>query len=245
MYHNLKLVTAVAGLALAACASTDGAPTEAGLVAPAAMAGSDFVPLDDGGVWHPASEGRCPAELAGFAYTEPVVFKPDGSDVGCQYRTESDHLTVYFYQSDRLKTASDAAEEAAGAIVYRFQNAQYLKDDSESCTIKIDLIGGVSAMLQQGPEDGGVIEIGKTPCLIFRIPEGLTLVATDMVGPWHLKVRLTSLTPDANTEDVISRTSEIMNLENSWMSGEPILNFESLMREQSSSGDTSPEDEGN
>ena len=88
-------------LFMAACA-TQGHPDSGSTPSPVTMhdAGEDiFLSLDEGGVWHPASKGRCPAQLADFEFRETSVFNADGSDVACQYgRSDGTTLTVYFYQ---------------------------------------------------------------------------------------------------------------------------------------------------
>ncbi|MEZ5953193.1 MAG: hypothetical protein R3C13_02705 [Hyphomonas sp.] len=232
MWQGSKWLAAASSLALAACASTGPVSPAAAIAGPEVVAGSDFSPLESGGIWHPASKGQCPEELAGFDFAEPTLFKPDGTDVGCQYASDQDggHLTVYFYLLDRVPTAAAAAQEAGDAIVQRFPEAEYLEDDSSACTTAIDLMSGLGGMLDGNSQENTTITVGKTPCLLFRVNYGVAAVATDKIGPWHLKVRITRKAGDGDIADVISRMTETMQQEAAWMAGKPAINIERLLR---------------
>jgi len=237
MRHGLKWMSAAAGLVLAACASTEGSKpaADAAPPAPVAVAGSPFSSRDDGGIWHPASKGQCPAKLAGFDFKEPTLFKPDGTDVGCQYGTEDStgFMTVYFYLLDGPATSLEAAQGAASAIVQRFPEAQYLKDESFTCSTTIDLMSGlVDSLLDKDGTGDNTIVVGKTPCFLFDIDYGVTGVATDKIDPWHLKVRITLKGKDGDVDDMITRMSDAMRQEASWMSGEPSLKLDELLKQQ-------------
>lgn len=210
-------------LFMAACA-TQSHPDSGSTPSPVTMhdAGEDiFLSLDEGGVWHPASKGQCPAQLADFEFRETSVFNADGSDVACQYgRSDGTTLTVYFYQHDDLKTAQSAAQVAGDAIMQAFPHANYLKEESRSCTTHIDLMAGLSdAMITEGGDT--TIEVGKTPCFMFDISTGTAAVATDMIGPWHLKIRLTGSQTGADITELQMAVAEVLILERSSMSGQP------------------------
>lgn len=229
-----------AGLLIAASAGAapyvDGITSTQNRVADPALSQarpSPFAPREDGGVDHPASLGQCPASIAGFQYRESTVFEDDGSDVGCQYNGDEgvSHMTVYFYQTIKYDTTEASALEAGDAILKRFEEAEYLEDESQSCSYTIDLMQWLDDVGQNGmPETDTEVIVGKAPCHVFRIAQGSTLVATDMVGPWHLKVRVTAASPDIAINDLVNRTSEIMRTERAWMSGKSATNLEELMR---------------
>ena len=220
-----SIALSVAGcLFIAACATTQSAPESDGASTPVTSrgAGEDiFLSLDEGGVWHPASKGHCPAQLADFEFRETSVFNADGSDVACQYgRSDGTILTVYFYQHDDLKTAQSAAQVAGDAIMQAFPHANYLKEESRSCTTHIDLMAGLSdAMITEGGDT--TIEVGKTPCFMFDISTGTAAVATDMIGPWHFKIRATGSQTGAEISELWTTVAEVLILERSSMSGQP------------------------
>lgn len=191
-----------------------------------------FTAREDGGYDHAASLGQCPASIAGFRFREESVFKEDGSDVGCQYDGEngSSHMTVYFYQTDRVDSAAASAQEAGEAIVNRFPEAEFLPDESESCGMMIDLMHGLR-LAGQADEDT-TITVGQTPCFIFQLDIGTALVTTDMIGPWHLKVRITETgdTPDINRLKM--QASDILNFERGALTGEPSASLEEFLRDR-------------
>lgn len=190
----------------------------------APVAGSKFETLDDGSIWHPASKGRCPDELAGFIYKEPTLFEQDGTDVSCTYEGDggTSYLTIYFFQTDLFDTPALAAEHGAAAILNRFDEAEYLAEASLSCSHMIDLMNGIETTLHSNLENDVEIVLGQTPCLVFRISYGATLLATDMIGPWHLKVRITAQITGEDVEPLVQRATDVMTLQHAWMSGRPV-----------------------
>ena len=196
-----------------------------------------FVPIpDDGGVWHPASKGHCPLQLAGFDFAKTSVFKEDGKDVACQYQNASNDaaMTVYFYQNVAAKDATEAAQLAGQAIQTVHPQAEYLKAPSKDCTNHIDLMAGLSkAMVSAEKGTDSEILLGITPCYIFDLHPGKTLVATDMIGPWHLKIRLTDMQEDASNKRVKDEVTHVMIYERAQMTGEPVVNLQELLNPES------------
>lgn len=218
-----------AALLTTACAT----PTSKGVVDPAMVAApitaDPFEPLEEGGYWHPASKGRCPPELAGFAFDQTQTFNDDPNNVGCQY-TGAGYLTVYFFVAENLPDARTSALDAANAIVSRFDGAEPLKDKSQDCSMTADLRQGIADALASAVTTDKTITIGTTPCYVFRIPQGLTLVTTDMIGPWHLKVRITIPNEAGDGSNIAVLGDNVLNYERSTMAGKPASVLDELLK---------------
>ncbi|MGE6697594.1 hypothetical protein ACQKH5_07885 [Hyphomonas sp. NPDC076900] len=187
---------------------------------------SHFTPREDGGFDHAASLGQCPASIAGFRFREVAVFQADGTDVSCQYDGEEDasHMTVYFYQSTQAADAAASAQQAGGAIVQRFPEAEFLSEESESCAMMIDLLHGLTLAAEATTDT--TITIGQTPCFIFRLASGVALVTTDKIGPWHLKVRITEIKGETDMSALTMQAANILNFERGVMAGQPASSLE-------------------
>ena len=57
-------------------------------------------------------------------------------------------------------------------------------------------------------------------------------LATAKIDHWHLKVRITLKGKDGDVDDMITRMSDAMRQEASWMSGEPSLKLDELLKQQ-------------
>lgn len=178
-----------------------------------------FLPLESGGVWHPASKGKCPSQMAEFDFLKTSLFNEDGTDVACQYgHGDGTKLTIYFYQHFEVESAQMAAQLAGNAIVQTFPEAVYLDEESRSCTTHIDLMAGLSDAMQHGTEETR-IEVGRTPCFVFDITDGTTAVATDLIGSWHLKLRITGPQTGTEISELTTTIAEVVILERGYMSG--------------------------
>lgn len=218
---GICLVAALAGPPALAQGGTD---TETGANGSMLVPGSKFETLPDGNIWHPASKGTCPGKLAGFTYSEPTLFKQDGTDVGCVYEGDdgSSHLTLYFYQDVKIPTAEKMLGGSIAAILQRFPEAEHQPEDSEACGMQIQLINGIMGLSEDELENGSEITVGgDTPCHVFRIDYGATIIVVEKIGPWFLKVRVTGKLQDGAADALVERAVRIATLQHASMSGHP------------------------
>lgn len=124
----------------------------------------------EGNLTHIQSGAQCPARWGGYTRTRTSIFKPDGTDVGCNYGAPDDRvLTFYVYQSDLT-----LADELDGTL-------ETLKTRQP-----------VSTEAKFGSPPGSPAYVGRA--LAYEAADGRkmrTSVVLSDGGSWRLKIRLT------------------------------------------------------
>ena len=221
---KISTLAAVVATGLAGCASAPTPETSepaAGTEAsePATRTAAESEPADaaiwhmreDGSLRHVNSGGVCPANVAGHSRFGTRAFRPDGSDVGCQYETPDGQsiLTLYFSDFGDLP-ANEHVRQMIPAIA-RSKGLNPVEAKSLECQTVLALTEAGDAI---GQDEAAEAVIGPTPCVIFSGQGQTSLLSVRTYGDWHFKIRLTSPdTGEAGDMAMYETAGELMVLQ--------------------------------
>lgn len=207
---------AIAGITLAACASTPGTTPEATTppspaTPPAASA--DEVPappsgaLPDAAIWRDEGDGHlrhipsgaiCPSNWGSFNRTDNVEFKSDGSDVGCGYFSEELYTTLTFY----IYRNSEPMDQEFAAVMDLVKNRVPVHEDTDFPGLGPSSSGGFSYL-------SDAIEFKNSVGAKIRS----AALLTEHFG-WRLKMRVTYPAEFAAQIETIAGTMLLGQYEN-------------------------------